>query len=151
MKLREIRQLRNMTQKALAEQLGVGIAIVSKWETGERRPSDRRIKDICRALSVDASTLTTNGSLILTSDGEIVSDVFPEPSLSVENIDADILKEFVELLNSHDISWQKSLLMTAKMKNLLTEDFLEQLNQIAGICGNGTDVREPGTKSIFED
>nr|DAX85565.1 MAG TPA: helix-turn-helix domain protein [Caudoviricetes sp.] len=42
-KVRELRTAAGMTQKALADQLGVTVPTVSKWELGQRTPELERV------------------------------------------------------------------------------------------------------------
>lgn len=56
-RIRERRDLLNMTQAALAAEVGVHQTSVSKWEKGEAMPSHRQIPRIAQALHADASVL----------------------------------------------------------------------------------------------
>ena len=42
-KVKELRTAAGMTQKALADQLGVTVPTVSKWELGQRTPELERV------------------------------------------------------------------------------------------------------------
>lgn len=42
-RVRELRVAAGMTQKALADQLGVTVPTVSKWELGQRTPEMERV------------------------------------------------------------------------------------------------------------
>ena len=42
-RVRELRTAAGMTQKALADQLGVTVPTVSKWELGQRTPELERV------------------------------------------------------------------------------------------------------------
>ena len=42
-RIKELRTAAGMTQKALAEQLGVTVPTVSKWELGQRTPELERV------------------------------------------------------------------------------------------------------------
>lgn len=42
-KVRELRTAAGMTQKALADQLGVTVPTVSKWELGQRTPELEKV------------------------------------------------------------------------------------------------------------
>ena len=42
-RVKELRTAAGMTQKALAEQLGVTVPTVSKWELGQRTPELERV------------------------------------------------------------------------------------------------------------
>lgn len=50
--LKEARQLKMLTQKELAEQVGVVIQSVQHWEAGTRRPRPAQQRKICAALDL---------------------------------------------------------------------------------------------------
>lgn len=49
--LRQARQACAISQRQLAERLGVHHAVVSRWEAGSRTPSLSHVYAICRALN----------------------------------------------------------------------------------------------------
>jgi transcriptional regulator with XRE-family HTH domain len=55
-RLRELRNLHNMTVEDVAEKLLCSATKVSRLETGARRPSLRDVRDLCGLYDVDAST-----------------------------------------------------------------------------------------------
>ena len=56
MKIREFRKARDMTMRNLAEQMGVSVATVSRWESGEDYPAAARLPKLADVLdcTVDA-------------------------------------------------------------------------------------------------
>ena len=56
-RIRKYRETKNMTQKQLADQIGVTGSRVSNWEQGVNCPHVDLLADICRALSVSPSEL----------------------------------------------------------------------------------------------
>jgi len=56
-RIRQFRKAKNLTQKQLADILGVANSRVSNWEQGTNRPDVDKLADICRALSVPPSEL----------------------------------------------------------------------------------------------
>jgi transcriptional regulator with XRE-family HTH domain len=50
--LPELRKSKFLTQKALAERIGVKSTIVSAWETGEYRPKLEHLKALCELFEV---------------------------------------------------------------------------------------------------
>lgn len=54
-----VRKERNVKQDQLAEMCGLTKNFISLIENGKREPSDRTIKDICRALNVNETWLRT--------------------------------------------------------------------------------------------
>lgn len=61
--LRRIRQGRNMTQRELAEKVGVVYGAVGNWEYGRCFPRLATLKKICTALDVTIDQLTSKESL----------------------------------------------------------------------------------------
>lgn len=53
----EMRRLQNLTQKQLAEQVGVSDKTVSKWETGRSMPDNAIIMDVCLLLNISVNEL----------------------------------------------------------------------------------------------
>lgn len=53
----ESRKNRNLTQKQLAEEIGVTDKTISKWETGNRLPDAALLMDLCSVLQVDVNEL----------------------------------------------------------------------------------------------
>ncbi len=56
-RIRKFRKARNLSQKELAERIGVSNGRVSNWEQGLNRPDADMIVDICMALTVSPSEL----------------------------------------------------------------------------------------------
>ena len=50
MRIRELRQARGLTQRQLAEEVGMSIPAVCQWEIGLRTPQTRMLPRIARAL-----------------------------------------------------------------------------------------------------
>ena len=62
--LRRLRESRGLTQKELAEQLGVSDKTVSKWETGRGLPDISLLSPLAEALGVSLSELFTGARTI---------------------------------------------------------------------------------------
>lgn len=58
-RIKEIRVRNNVTQRELAEKLGLSLNTVSRYETGERRPRIDKVIKIAKALDVEPSELFT--------------------------------------------------------------------------------------------
>jgi transcriptional regulator with XRE-family HTH domain len=54
-RLKRIRQERGMTQRELADFVGVGFSTLTNWEQGSREPSLLMLKALCKALEVDCN------------------------------------------------------------------------------------------------
>ena len=57
MTLKEIRELKGVSQKELAEKLGIDKSIVSKYETGILKPSASRLEEIAYLLETPVGTI----------------------------------------------------------------------------------------------
>ena len=58
-RIKQIRQMSEMTQLQFAEKIGLSRNYVAMIEIGQREPSDRTIADICREFGVDRVWLET--------------------------------------------------------------------------------------------
>lgn len=56
-RIRKYRELRGMSQKELAERIGVSNSRVSNWEQGINRPDADILAQLCRVLNVSPSEL----------------------------------------------------------------------------------------------
>lgn len=56
-RIKEARKGVGMTQKELAEKLGVHQKDICRWETGERAPSIQKLTELCRCLKVSADRI----------------------------------------------------------------------------------------------
>ena len=56
-KIKEMRQKRGLTQKQLADRLGVKQQNVSDWERGERSPSVKNLKKLSEILNCQIDDL----------------------------------------------------------------------------------------------
>lgn len=59
--IKKARKAAGVTQKDLAETLGVYQKDISRWENGERTPSIEALAGICKALKVSANVLLETG------------------------------------------------------------------------------------------
>ncbi len=57
MRLRKYREKSGLSQKELAELLGISNSRISNWEQGINRPDADILADLCRALNVSPSEL----------------------------------------------------------------------------------------------
>ena len=56
-RIRDFRESKGLTQKELAEIVGVQDAVISNWETGRNRPNVDVLKKLCTALNTSADEL----------------------------------------------------------------------------------------------
>lgn len=60
-----LRKAAGMTQKQLAEKLGVSFQAVSKWENGDALPDTGLLPDLCNTLNTTADKLLNGGAVVL--------------------------------------------------------------------------------------
>ena len=56
-KLKQARKAAGLTQKDLAERIGVYAKDICRWETGERTPSIESFAKLCKALGASADEI----------------------------------------------------------------------------------------------
>lgn len=59
--IKKYRKLNHMTQKQLAQKVGVSVAAVSNWETGSNSIDVDSLFKVCDALGVSISEIAQNG------------------------------------------------------------------------------------------
>lgn len=74
-RIRMVRNDNGLTQTEFAEKLGLTKNFISLIENGNREPSDRTIKDICRIFSVQEEWLRTG-------DGEMLEPMSREEEIA---------------------------------------------------------------------
>lgn len=63
--IQHLRKAAGMTQKQLAEKLGVSFQAVSKWENGDTLPDTGLLLDLCSVLNTTADKLLNGGAVLL--------------------------------------------------------------------------------------
>lgn len=105
-RIQQIRKTAKMTQDEFAEKIGVSKNFVWMMEKGERVPSDRTVKDICREFKVNYEWLTegTGDMFIQNKRKSEIADFIG----SVLNGEADSFKiRLVEILaNLNESEWE---------------------------------------------
>ena len=93
-----LRMKANLTQEQLAEKLFVSRDLVSKWETGRRRPDYQTVLRLAALFSVDPEEIVRKDSLLL----DELAGCFPADfSVSTEKLTA-CLNAFLETLSERD-------------------------------------------------
>lgn len=105
-RIQQIRKTAKMTQDEFAEKIGVSKNFVWMIEKGERVPSDRTVKDICREFKVNYEWLTkgTGDMFIQNKRKSEIADFVG----SVLNGETDSFKiRLVEILaNQNESEWE---------------------------------------------
>ena len=97
-KLQQLRKDANMTQYELADKLFVSRDLISKWETGERRPSYDYLIKLSEVLSCDVDELMETNELL---EDELAS-CFPDGFLEREQNIEKILNCFLRTIPERD-------------------------------------------------
>ena len=63
--IQHLRKAAGLTQKELAEKLGVSFQAVSKWENGDALPDTGLLLELCDALNTTVDKLLNGGSVLL--------------------------------------------------------------------------------------
>ena len=108
-RLKQLRKFLNLSQRNIAQELGITQTAYSMIETGRNPFSDRYIKVICSIYSVNEAWLRTG-------EGEMFSS-------------APYSKEFSEVFNQLWPETQIHLLCVAKDLLLMQEKFLERVQE----------------------
>lgn len=97
-----IRKSKGITQKALAELLGVTSTRLNYWEKDKRNPSIEFLDKIAAALKVPVDALMPSASeeAIHKWDEELAPEIVPEEVSTLEQIEKEYGKEAVMLLEA---------------------------------------------------
>ena len=63
--IQHLRKAAGLTQKELAEKLGISFQAVSKWENGDALPDTGLILDLCDILNTTADKLLNGGAILM--------------------------------------------------------------------------------------
>ena len=63
--IQHLRKAEGLTQRDLAEKLGVSFQAVSKWENGDALPDVALLPELCEVLDTTADKLLNGGSIVL--------------------------------------------------------------------------------------
>lgn len=104
-RIRELRNVLNLTQEDFAKKLGMARNTIAQMEMGTRNITDRTIKDICREFKVDYIWLTTGkGNMFINNETDILT--------AIDNILAgedEFYKNIVKMVVNLDIDEIKLL------------------------------------------
>lgn len=106
----ELRTERDLTQAQLANKVGVSQSYLARWESGKVLPRPRALKQIARALDVDAEELVEGQRVEL------------EKSLGIQDNELLSLFQEVHALNASELEALKTLL-----RGLLSRSRMEQM------------------------
>ena len=96
--IRNERKKCNITQKELAERLGVSASMIAQYETGKRKPKLETMRKLAEALGVPMGYLVANWSDYSTS--EIITDLKEDSRTDHLNRQARLIARYYEELNA---------------------------------------------------
>lgn len=66
--IKEVREKKKITQEVIAKKMGVTVATVSRWETGEMLPRASRLKQLAKVLGCSVNRLLKQESEVSCKD-----------------------------------------------------------------------------------
>lgn len=117
--LRELRTAKNMTQKDLADQLGLSRNTISMYEMGNREPDLDTLSALAQALSVDMNCLL--GSTALPQSEELVLNVRDQRDIGKK------MRSMLELFDSSEALMFDGEPLDEETRELLKESYRSQL------------------------
>ena len=93
-RIRDFRETRGLTQKELAEIIGVQDAVISNWETGRNRPNVDVLMKLCSALGTSADDLLGINSINeknISKEAENVAEAYDNAEEKIKQIIKNIL------------------------------------------------------------
>lgn len=97
-RIKQVRQSEGLTQAEFAEKIGLSRNFVAMIEIGQREPSDRTVRDICRVFNVNESWLRTGEGEMHTpkTRSEELAEIFADVQIS-DDARARLVKAFAAL------------------------------------------------------
>ena len=97
-RIRSVRTAAGLTQPEFAEKLGLTKNFISLIENGQREPSDRTVRDICRVFNVNEAWLRTGEGEMKTpkTRSEELAEIFADVQIS-DDARARLVKAFAAL------------------------------------------------------
>ncbi|NAS19600.1 helix-turn-helix domain-containing protein [Clostridium butyricum] len=129
-KLKRLREQQGLTQKQLAEKVGISVSNITKYEKGQLEPSIERLISLSEALNTSISNILTNSS---NSDTDELLSSFKTNDFNKHNIDALTECIILAVINKYNLDINPKKL-TSKNRSLIfnlasstTKTFLESL------------------------
>lgn len=97
-RIKQVRQSEGLTQAEFAEKIGLSRNFVAMIEIGQREPSDRTVRDICRVFNVNEAWLRTGEGEMHTpkTRSEELAEIFADVQIS-DDARARLVKAFAAL------------------------------------------------------
>lgn len=97
-RIRDVRKASKMSQKEFSQEIGLSENYVWMIENGQREPSDRTVRDICRVFNVNEAWLRTGEGEMHTpkTRSEELAEIFADVQIS-DDARARLVKAFAAL------------------------------------------------------
>ena len=131
-KIREARNARNMTQMALADEMGVSYQAVSNWERGNSMPDISKLEQLCNALHITVYELLGTES----EQARTVSKIMEKAELpeleELEEIASMVAPETIkaaaeEAAKKRKIDWNTIMQMAPFLDQQTLDELLEHV------------------------
>lgn len=113
-RIQQIRKTAKMTQDEFADKIGLSKNFVWMIEKGERTPSERTIKDICREFKVNYDWLVNGTGDMLQSDDSDAQAIVDSVMTGDNEFAKKILVKFAKLSDEH---WKQLQEILAELEN----------------------------------
>ena len=129
-KIREARNGRNMTQMALADEMGVSYQAVSNWERGNSMPDISKLEQLCNVLHITVyELLGTDNPQTKTVSKILDKEELPELEEIAEiasMVEPEMIKEAVEeTAKKRRINWNAIMQMAPFLDTQTLDEILE--------------------------
>ena len=129
-KIREARNARNMTQMALADEMGVSYQAVSNWERGNSMPDISKLEQLCNVLHITIyELLGTDDPQAKTVSKILGKEELPELEELAQiapMLDPEIIKEAAaESTKKHQVNWHAIMQMAPFLDAQTLDEILE--------------------------
>ena len=131
-KIREARNGRNMTQMALADEMGVSYQAVSNWERGNSMPDISKLEQLCNVLHITVyELLGTDDPQTKTVSKILDKEELPELEEIAEiasMVEPETIKEAVEeTAKKRRINWDTIIQMAPFLDQQTLDELLENV------------------------
>lgn len=113
-RIQQIRKTAKMTQDEFADKIGLSKNFVWMIEKGERTPSERTIKDICREFKVNYDWLVNGTGDMFQSDDSDAQAIVDSVMTGDNEFAKKILVKFAKLSDEH---WKQLQEILAELEN----------------------------------
>ena len=129
-KIREARNARNMTQMALADEMGVSYQAVSNWERGNSMPDISKLEQLCNVLHITVyELLGTDDAQSRTVSKILEKEELPELEELAQiapMLDPEIIKEAAtESTKKRQVNWHAIMQMAPFLDTQTLDEILE--------------------------